>query len=92
MCKRAAKFANHTYDSGWEILVWRRKVAHICILFKAYTGEQAWKSIGDRLKVPCYLSRDDQDHKIRARKQKTGIGKYSFVNGTFKLWNQLQRY
>jgi len=48
-----------------------------------------WKSIVDRLKGPCYLSRDDHDHKIRARKQRTDIGKYSFVNRIIKLWNQL---
>jgi hypothetical protein len=27
--------------------------------------------------------------KIRSRKQWTDIGKYSFVNGTIQLWNQL---
>jgi hypothetical protein len=48
-----------------------------------------WKSIGDRLKGPCYLSRDDHDHKISDRKRRTDIGKYSFVNMTAKLRNQL---
>jgi hypothetical protein len=38
---------------------------------------------------PCYLSRVDHDRKIRCRKQKTDIGKYSFVNRTILLWNQL---
>jgi hypothetical protein len=38
---------------------------------------------------PRYLSRDDHDHKFRARKQRTNIGKYRFVNSTIKLWNQL---
>jgi hypothetical protein len=47
-----AKFANDTYDSGWETLAQGRKVATICALFKAYTGERAWKSIGNRLKGP----------------------------------------
>ena len=56
-------------------------------MFKACTGERAWKSIG--LNVLCYLSRDDHDRKIWARKQRTDIGKYSFVNRTVKLWNQL---
>jgi hypothetical protein len=51
-------------------------------------GEQAWKAIGDRLQRPCYLSRVDHDRKIRSRKQKTGIRKYSFVNSTIQLWNQ----
>jgi hypothetical protein len=28
-----------------------------CVLFKAYTGERAWKAIGNRLQWPSYLSR-----------------------------------
>ena len=87
--KKAAKFANHMNDSGWEILPQCRKIACICALFKACTGEQAWKSIGDRLEGPYYLGKDDHDCKIRAKKQRTHILKYSFVNRTIKLWNQL---
>jgi hypothetical protein len=49
----------------------------ICTLFRAYSREQG------------LLSRDHHDQKIKARKQKTGIRKYSFVNGTSKLWNTL---
>jgi hypothetical protein len=67
----------------------RRKIARLCALFKAYTGERAWKAMGDRLQSPCYLSRVDHDRKIRSRKEKTDIGKYSFVNRTIQLWNQL---
>ena len=76
-------------NSGWETLVQCRKIAGICSLFKAYTGEWAWKSIADRLKGPCNLSKDDHSHMIRARKQRTDIGKYSYVNRTLKLWSQL---
>jgi hypothetical protein len=42
----AAKFAHHRNDSNWETLTQRRKIARICALFKAYTGERAWKAIG----------------------------------------------
>jgi len=35
------------------------------------------------------MSRDDHDRKIRARKQRTDVGKYSFVNRTIILWKQL---
>jgi hypothetical protein len=35
------------------------------------------------------LSRINHDRKIRSRKQKTDIGKYSFVNRTTQLWKQL---
>jgi len=52
----------------------------MCALYKAYTGERAWKAIEDRLQAPSYLSRVDHHGKIRARKQRTDIGKYSFVN------------
>ena len=58
-------------------------------LYKAYTGEKAWKAIGDRLEAPSYLSRVDRLWKIRARKQRTDIGKYSFVNRSITDWNQV---
>jgi len=81
------------YDSVWETLAQRRKIAHIWALFKAYTAEEAWKSAGDRLKGPCYLSRDDHDCKIRARKQRTDISKYSFIQGQSNCGtNCLQRH
>jgi hypothetical protein len=67
-------------------LTQRRKVSRICAL---YTGKRAWKAIDDRLEKPCYLSRVDHNWKIRSRKQKTDIGKYSFINRTIQLWNQL---
>ena len=87
--KRAAKFANNINESGWETLAQRRLIARIYTLFKAYTGGRDWKAIGDRLLKPCYLSRDDHNRKIRTRKQRTDVGKYSFVNRTIKSWNQL---
>ena len=58
-------------------------------LFKAYTGRRAWKAVSDRLLKPWYLSRDDHNRKIRARKQRTDVGKYSFVNRTIISCNQL---
>jgi hypothetical protein len=54
-----------------------------------HSGERAWKVIGDRLQRPNYLSRIDHDWKIRNRRQRTDIGKYSFVNRTSRLWNWL---
>jgi hypothetical protein len=85
----AAKFAHHRNGWNWETLTWRRKRAHIYTLFKAYKGERACKAIGDRLQRTCYMSRVDHNSKITSRKRKTDIGKYSFVNGTMQLWNQL---
>jgi hypothetical protein len=76
-------------DSDWETLTQRRTIARLCALFKAYAGERAWKAIGDRLRKYYYLSRVDHVRKIRDRKQRTDIGKYSFVNRTIKNWNQL---
>ena len=87
--KKAAKFAYHKNSPTWETLASRRKLSRICALFKAYSGERAWKPIGDRLKRPHYLSRVDHERKIRSRRQRTDIGKYSFVNRTILNWNQL---
>jgi hypothetical protein len=47
----------------------------MCALF---TGERA-----------CYLNRVNHERKIKSRKQKTDLGKYSFVKGTIQLCNQL---
>ena len=66
--KKAAKFAHHTNSSNGETLASRRKLSHICVLFKAYSGERAWKAIGDRLQRPHYLNRVDHERKIRSRR------------------------
>jgi len=87
--KKAAQFTNHTKDSDWETLAQHRTIARLCALFKAYSREQAWKVIHDRLRRPYYLGRVDHVQKIRDRKQRTDIGKYSFVNKTIKNWKQL---
>ena len=58
-------------------------------ILNQFSGERAWKEIGDRLKRPHYLSRVDHDRKIRSRRQRTDKGKYSFVNRTIQHWNQL---
>ena len=87
--KKAAKFAHHRKSPNWETLASRRKLSRICALFKAYSGERAWKAIGDRLQRPHYLSRLDHERKISSRRQRTDIGKYSFVNRTIQHWNQL---
>jgi len=61
----------------------------MCAFYKAYTGERAWKAIGDRLQAPSLLSRIGYYWKIGARKQRTGIRKYSFVNRSITDWNKL---
>jgi len=86
--KKAAKFVYHTKESNWEMSQ-SRKISSTCALFKAYSGEGAWKATGDRLQRPNYLSRVDHEWKIRNRKQGTDIGKYSFVKRIIRLWNRL---
>jgi hypothetical protein len=86
---KAAKFARLRNYLNWKTLAQSRKMARIYALFKAYTGERACKAIRRRLQKPCYLSRVDHDRKIRSRQQNTDVGKYTFVNRTIQLWNQL---
>ena len=87
--KKAAQFTNQKKDSDCETLAHRRTIARLCALFKVCSGEWAWKVIHDRLRRPYCLSRVDHVWKVRDRKQRTDIGKYSFVNRTIKNWNQL---
>jgi len=86
---KAAQFTNNAKDSEWEALAQPRTIARLRALFKAYSGERAWKAIRDRLRRPYYLSRVDHVSKIRNRKQRTDIGKNSCVNRTIKNWKQL---
>ena len=89
--KKAAKFAHHTSSPNWENLESRRKLSRICALFKVYSGEGAWKVIADRLQRSLYLSRVDHERKIRSRRQRTDIGKYSFVNRTIQHWKSYRQ-
>jgi len=68
---------------------WRSTERYLTYAPSSETEELAWKATGDRLQGPCHLSREDQDRKIWNRKQRTDIGKYSFLHRTIKLWNQL---
>jgi hypothetical protein len=65
---KAAKFVHHTGGLDWESLAQHRKIARMCALYRAYTGEMAWKAIEDRLQALSYLSRINHNWKIRARK------------------------
>jgi hypothetical protein len=85
--KKAAQFTNHTKDSDLETLAQRRTTACLCALSKPYCG--TWKATRDKLRRLYYLSRSDHVRKIRDRKQRADIGKYSFVNRTVKNRNQL---
>jgi len=75
-------------DSDWETLAQCMKIARFMHNFKAYSGEWVWKAKCDSLRRPYYLSMVDHVQKIRDRKQRTDIRKYSFVNRTIKNWNQ----
>jgi hypothetical protein len=45
--------------------------------------------MGYRLQGPCCLNRHEHNPKIRARKQRRDITKFSFVNMIIKLWDQV---
>jgi hypothetical protein len=66
--QKKAEFAHHTNSPNSETLASRRKLSRICALIKVYSGERAWKAVGDRLQRPHYLSRVDHERKIRSRK------------------------
>jgi hypothetical protein len=82
-------FAYRTDESNCKILMYRRKISHICAVFIAYCGERAGKGIGERLERHYYRSRVDHERKIRNRRGRMDIGKYYFVNKTIRLWKML---
>jgi hypothetical protein len=73
----------------WEPLAQCKRTARMCALYKAYNGERTWKYIRERLQAPYYRSRVDHCWKIKSRKIKTDVGKFSFVNRTIADWNRL---
>ncbi len=87
--RKDAKFVHHINKRTWETLASRRKIVCVGALYKAYCGERTWKGVGNRLERPHYLSRADNNRKIRCRRQRTDRGKYWFVKRTIEDWNQL---
>jgi hypothetical protein len=88
--KKADQLTNHTKNSYWETLAQPRTIGRLCALIKAYTGENSWNAVRDRLRRTHYLNRADRIRKIRFRKQRTDIGKWYFVNRTIKTGTKFQ--
>jgi len=86
--KRGAWFADYTRDSERETLAQHRMTACLCALFKAYSGT-GLESYMRQVAKTLLFEWGHHVRKIRNRKQRTDIGKYSFVNRTIKNWNQL---
>ncbi|KAJ4430057.1 hypothetical protein ANN_22265 [Periplaneta americana] len=94
---RAAKFVKGKREDGndtikelkWETLENRRRKTRITALYRAHLGQKAWVDITARLEKPTYYGRNDHDFKIKCRKQKTDVGKFSFLNRTINDWNDL---
>jgi hypothetical protein len=61
----------------------------MCALYKVYNDKRAWKVVGDRLQTPYYRSRVDHCWKIRSKKIRTDVGKFSSVNRTIRDWDRL---
>lgn len=95
--RRAAKFVKGKRDHGeelvielgWEKLETRRKQARLCSLYRAYIGQKAWGDITARLEKPTYYGRNDHEYKIKTIRQRTDVGKFSFLNRTINDWNKL---
>jgi hypothetical protein len=69
---------------GWEALSDRRLVSRLCALFKAYSGNRAWKAIDHTTWVERTITgKSGQGNKEQI------LVKFSFVNRTIISWNQL---
>ena len=54
-----------------------------------FSNKRTWKAIGNRLLKQCYLIMEDHSPEIRTRKERTDVGKYSFLNRIIKYWKKL---
>ena len=63
--RRKASVTEMLKTLGWKSLESRRKKARLKCIFKAYTGDPAWRDLTKRLKVPSYLTRKDHNYKIK---------------------------
>jgi hypothetical protein len=61
----------------------------VYVLYKACNSERAWKDIENKLQASYYRSRVDHCWKIRSRKIRTDVGKFSFINRTIADWDRL---
>jgi hypothetical protein len=57
--------------------------------FQGIHRETGLESTRGQTSKTTLLSRVDHNQKIRTSKQRTDVGKYSFVNRTVRSWNQL---
>jgi hypothetical protein len=68
-------FANHENEKTWETLTQRGKIAHICVLFKAYPGKRARKAAADRLQETFCLNRE-MIRKLGVGHKEQALGNY----------------
>jgi hypothetical protein len=73
----------------WPTLEKRRKVAKLCTIYKALTGEIAWENIGTRLEGAQRLGRLDHRLKLMTKNCRTNAGKFSLVADGIQQWNSL---
>jgi hypothetical protein len=60
----------------------------MCALYKAYTGERAWKAIGDRLQAPSYLIWSIIIKKSEPENKEQSSGN-TLLNKSITNWNLL---
>jgi hypothetical protein len=62
---------------------------HAHAFHKAHNYEKQWKNIREKLQAPNYRSRVESFWKIKSRKIRTNIGKFSLVNRTITDTNRI---
>ena len=71
--KIVALFTVHKKDSDWETLA-QRRIARLCALYKAYSGERARKAILIMLRRPYSFSRIDLFEILGTRSKERILG------------------
>ena len=73
----------------WESLEQRRATSRVTAIYRSVIQEEAWREIGEMLREPTYIGRNDHTRKIQATQPRTEVGKFSLVADGIRLWNEL---
>ena len=65
---------------GWEKLEKRRKINRLGCIYRIIAGYEGWEHFENLLESPNFIGRCSHSYKIKLRKQRTNISKYSFLN------------
>ena len=73
----------------WDSLEKRRKISRLGCIYNIITSKDGWVPFKNSIVKPNFCGKDSHEFKIKPRRQRTDIKKYSFLNRGISEWNKL---